>query len=124
MQKNKIIPELDYTDLNDCIECYKGKLTNSRKKNASRSQNLLELIHTDICGPFKYKTICEHFYFITFIDVFSRYCYIDLLLEKSQALQAFVIYKTKVELQLEKKIKIVRYDRGREFYGKYIEAGQ
>ena len=64
LQKNKILPELDYTDLNDCIECYKGKLTNNRKKNASKSQNLLELIHIDICGPFKYKTICRNSYFI------------------------------------------------------------
>ena len=79
LEKNKILPALDYTDLNDCIECFKGKLTNCRKKRALRSQNLLELIHTDICGPFKHKTICGNFYFITFIDdflgtVISIYC--------------------------------------------------
>ncbi|PRQ59012.1 putative RNA-directed DNA polymerase [Rosa chinensis] len=122
--KNKILPELDFDDLIDCIECYKGKLTNSRKKTAVRSQKLLELIHTDICGPFKHKTICGNSYFITFTDDCSRYCYIYLLSEKSQALQAFKIFRTEVELQQETKIKIVRSDRGGEFYGKYTEAGQ
>lgn len=110
--------------MTDCVECCKGKMTKFSNKKATRSQNLLELIHTDICGPFKHKTICGNVYFITFIDDFSRYCYIYMLSEKSQALQAFIIYKTEVELQLEKKIKVVRSDRGGEYYGRHTEAGQ
>ena len=122
--KNNILNELDFSDLNDCVECFKGKMTNKRKKTAVRSQNLLELIHTDICGPFKHQTICGNVYFITFIDDFSRYSYVSLLSEKSQALDAFKIFKSEVENQLERKIKTVRSDRGGEFYGKYTEKGQ
>lgn len=110
--KNKTLPELDFSDLEECIECYKGKMTNMRRKTADRSKKLLELIHTDICGPFKHKTICGNVYFITFIDDFSRYCYIYLLSEKSQSLEAFKIFKTEVENQLDLKIKTVRSDRG------------
>ena len=124
LEKNKILPKLDYSDLNDCIECFKGKLTNIRKTTAVRSTKLLELIHTDICGPFKHKTLCGNTYFITFTDDYSRYCYIYLLSEKSQALEAFQIYKTEVELQHEMKIKTVRSDRGGEFYGRFTSAGQ
>ena len=51
-------------------------------------------------------------------------CHIYLLSEKSQALDAFRIFNYEVELQLENKIKVVRSDRGGEFYGKYTEAGQ
>jgi transposase InsO family protein len=122
--KNNILNELDFSDLNDCVECFKGKITNLRKKTAYRSRNLLELIHTDICGPFRHQTICGNVYFITFIDDFSRYCYVYLLSEKSQALKAFQVFKLEVENQLEKKIKTVRSDRGGEFYGKYTESGQ
>ncbi|MDD0148368.1 GAG-pre-integrase domain-containing protein, partial [Shigella flexneri] len=55
--KNNILNELDFSDLTDCVECFKGKITNTRNKTAYTSQNLLELIHTDICGPFRHQTI-------------------------------------------------------------------
>ena len=35
-----------------CVECIKGKQTNQRRYDANRSLDVLELIHTDFCGPF------------------------------------------------------------------------
>ena len=53
-------------------------------------------------------------YFIFFIDDYSRYCYLYLMGNKSKALEKFKKYKAEVENLLSKKIKILRYDRGRE----------
>ena len=53
--------------------------------------------------------------------------YLYLLYNKSEALDAFKIFKVEVEKQCEKQIKIVRFDRGEEYYeyyGRYIEDGQ
>ena len=122
--KQNILPVLDFSDFDVCIECLKGKTTNHRKKGSVRSQELLELIHTDICRPFPHKIICGNMYFITFIDDFSRYCHIFLISEKSKALEVFKIFKTEAEKQLNKVIKVVRSDRGGEFYGRYTESGQ
>lgn len=122
--KFDILQALDFSDLEICVDCIKGKMTNCRKLGSTRNSKLLELIHTDLCGPFQVNTICGNKYFITFIDDFSRYCHIYLLSEKSQSLEAFRIYKTEVEKQLEKSIKVARSDRGGEYYGKYDEAGQ
>jgi transposase InsO family protein len=58
----------------------------------------------------------DHVYFISFIDDYSRYCYIYLIKEKSQVLDTFQSFKSKVELQLNKIIKSVRSDRGGEYY--------
>ncbi|KAJ9539071.1 hypothetical protein OSB04_031804 [Centaurea solstitialis] len=102
--KNNSLPDLDFSDLQDCIECFKGKQNNKFKKTSVRSGKLLELIHTHICGPFKHITLCGNTYFLTFIDDYSRFYHIYLLSEKSQALDAFRISKTEVELQLENKI--------------------
>ena len=44
--------------------------------------------------------------------------------EKSQAIDIFEMFITEVERQLDKKIKIVRSDRGGEYYGRYDETGQ
>ncbi|RVW83183.1 Retrovirus-related Pol polyprotein from transposon TNT 1-94 [Vitis vinifera] len=63
-------------------------------------------------------------YFITFIDDLSRYGYVYLMHEKSQAIDIFEMFITEVERQLDKKIKIVRSDRGGEYYGRYDESGQ
>ena len=54
-------------------------------------------------------------YFITFIDDCSRYCYVYLLSRKDEAVNAFKSYKAEVETQLNKKIKIIRSDRGGEY---------
>ncbi|KAM1777899.1 hypothetical protein ACFX11_044504 [Malus domestica] len=50
--------------------------------------------------------------------------YLYLLNDKAEALSAFKTYKVEVEKQKERKIKIIRSDRGGEFYGRYTEKGQ
>ena len=47
-----ILNSLDFSDFKICIECIKEKQTNIRKVGTNKSSNVLELIHTDICGPF------------------------------------------------------------------------
>uniref|UniRef100_A0A2N9G0L4 Integrase catalytic domain-containing protein n=1 Tax=Fagus sylvatica TaxID=28930 RepID=A0A2N9G0L4_FAGSY len=99
-----------------------GKQTNKSKKGANRSSDILEIIHTDICSP----DMDSHGqkYFISFIDDYSRYMYLYMLYNKNEALDAFKIFKAEVEKQCGKQIKIVRSDRGGEYYGRYTEDGQ
>ena len=47
-----IFSSLDFSEFEICIECIKGKQTDVKKVSANRSSNVLELIYTDICGPF------------------------------------------------------------------------
>ena len=54
-------------------------------------------------------------YFITFIHDCTRYCYIYLLNNKDETIDAFKQYKIEVENQLNKKIKMIRSDRGGEY---------
>jgi len=42
-----------------------------------------------------------------------------LIHEKSQSVDVFKIFKAEVELQLGKKIKAVKFERGGEYYGRY-----
>ena len=122
--KNEILPNLDFTNLNVCVDCIKGKQTKYTKKGATRSTQLLEIIHTDICGPFDVNSLNKEKYFITFIDDFSRYGFVYLLHEKSKAVDALEIFINEVERQLDRKVTIVRSDRGGEYYGRYSESGQ
>ena len=101
------------------VNCIKGKQTNKYKKGAKRSSEILEIIHSDICCPD--MDIPGPKYFISFIDDNSRYMHLYLLHNKYEALNAFKVFKAEVEKQCEKQIKIVRTDRGGEYYGRYTE---
>ena len=120
--KNDILPQLDFTDWDICVECIKRKQTSHISKYpATRSTESLQLIHTDICGPFDVPSWNGEKYFITFIDDFSRYCYLYLLHEKSQSVNVLEIFVNEVERHHDKKVKVVRSDRGGEYYGKFDE---
>jgi len=122
--KNEILLSLDFTNLNVCVDCIKDKQTKHIKKGATKSSQLLEIIHTDICGPFDVNSFNKEKYFITFTDDFSRYGHVYLLNEKSQAVNVLEIYVNEVERQLDKKVKVVRSDRGGKYYGRYDKSGQ
>jgi hypothetical protein len=49
-----------------CVQCTKGKQIKVRKYEAKRATDVLELIHTDICGPFHTATLNGHTYFYQF----------------------------------------------------------
>jgi hypothetical protein len=75
--KDDILTPLDFSDSDYCIDCIKGKYAKQVKKGeAKRSAEVLEIIHTDICGPFPVKSVDGFDSFITFTDDFSRYDYI------------------------------------------------
>jgi hypothetical protein len=72
-----ILQPLDFFNLYHCIECIKEKFVKHIKKSgATRSLGVLEIIHTDICGPVNVTTVDGYNPFITFTDDFSRYGYI------------------------------------------------
>jgi len=50
--KVNILYSLDFSDFDNCIDCIKGKLTaKNRKTSGSKKVGIMQLIHTDICGP-------------------------------------------------------------------------
>jgi hypothetical protein len=122
--KAEILPPLQLSELDQCVDCIKGKYVKKVKKDAKRSAGNLEIIHTDICGPFPVKSVDGYDSFITFTDDYSRFGYIYPIKERSEALDKFKIFKAEVENQHNKKIKIVRSDRGGEYYGRHTPYGQ
>lgn len=86
MVKDGILSNLDFTNFDVCVDCIKVKQTKHTKKGVTRIGKLLEIVHTNICGPFDSPSFGGEKYFITFIDDFSYYDYVYLLHEKSQAI--------------------------------------
>jgi hypothetical protein len=118
--KESILLLLDFSDFEQCIDCIKGKYAKQIKKNTKRSAGILEIIHTNICGPFPIASVDGYDSFIIFTDDYSRYGYIYPIKERSEALDKFKIFKAEVENQHAIKIKIVRSDR-RGYYGCHVK---
>ncbi|CAM6117358.1 unnamed protein product [Calypogeia fissa] len=85
------------------------------KKSATRSTRPLQLIHTDLCGPFEVNTLHGARYLLTFIDDFSRYTWVHFLCNKSDTFETFKAFKILVENELQHQIACVRSDRGGEY---------
>ena len=116
LQADGILKSFDPTSYDECESCLLGKMTKAPfTGNCERGKDLLELIHTDVCGPFRSSTRHGERYFVTFTDDFSRYGYVYLIKHKSETFEVFRTYQNEVENQLGKKIKILRSDRGGEY---------
>lgn len=100
-----------------CESCIRGKI--ARKpfppKIKPTSKQVLDLLHTDLCGPMRTQTPGGNKYFLTIIDDYSRYVKIYLLKNKSDTTEAMKEYIEMVKTKFERTPKTIRSDRGREY---------
>ena len=74
------------------------------------ADDLLGIIHMDVCGPMNVPTRNGLRYFVTFTDDLSRYGYIYLMKHKSETFERLKEFQNEVENQLGKKIKHLQSD--------------
>ena len=84
-----------------------GKMTRTPFSGTmERATNLLEIIHTDVCGPMSVKARGRYRYFLNFTDALRRYGYIYLMKHKSERFEKFKEFQSKVENHRNKKIEV------------------
>ena len=76
-----------------------------------RATDLLEIIHTDVCGLMSVETRGVYRYFLTFTGDLSRYGYIYLMEHKSETFEKFKEFQSEVENHRNNKIKFLCFDR-------------
>ncbi|KAL0276866.1 UNVERIFIED_CONTAM: hypothetical protein PYX00_004339 [Menopon gallinae] len=110
----------------NCDICIRGKLCRSPfvKDTASKAK-LLEIIHSDVCGPMKTESLGKSKYFVTFTDEKSRWTEVYFIRKKSQVLEKFKEFRAKMEKLTERKIKFLQSDNGTEYvnneFDKYLK---
>lgn len=104
-----------------CGTCLQNKMHNLPFNNKrERAKGLLEIVHTDVNGPQKFKGYDGSRYFVSFIDDFSRLAFVDVVKSKSEVYGCFLNYTNRVENMIDKKIKKFRYGNGKEHLNKKI----
>ncbi|KAM0004298.1 putative RNA-directed DNA polymerase [Helianthus debilis subsp. tardiflorus] len=119
--KKNALPDLHDVHLKKCSHCLAGKQKRVSFKShpPHRRDNILDLIHSDVCGPMKTRTLGGCLYFVTFIDDHSRKVWANTLKSKDQVLDVFKQFHALVERQTEKKLKCIRTDNGGEYIGPF-----
>uniref|UniRef100_A0A251S0B4 Putative ribonuclease H-like domain-containing protein n=1 Tax=Helianthus annuus TaxID=4232 RepID=A0A251S0B4_HELAN len=119
--KKNALPDLHDVHLKKCSHCLAGKQKRVSFKShpPHRRDNILDLIHSDVCGPMKTRTLGGCLYFVTFIDDHSRKVWAYTLKSKDQVLDVFKQFHALVERQTEKKLKCIRTDNGGEYIGPF-----
>ena len=101
-----LLESLDFESFDTCEPCLMGKMTKTPFSGImERATDLLEIIHTDVCGPMNVEARGGYRYVLTLTDDLSRYGYIYLMKHKSETFEKFKEFQSEVENQLDRKIK-------------------
>ena len=79
------------------------------------TEDALELIHDDLCGPITPTTNGGRWYFLLLVDDCSRYMWLQLLTSKDEAIAAIKKFKTRAEAESGKKLRVLRTNHDSEF---------
>ena len=62
-----------------------------------RKRDILELVHTDLCGPMQTRSLGSAYYFLLFIDDCTRFTWVYFLRNKSHTFEYFKEFRSMVE---------------------------
>ncbi|MCO5577358.1 hypothetical protein L7F22_031187 [Adiantum nelumboides] len=80
-----------------------------------RATRKLQLVRSDVCGPMRTPSVGNSLYFVTFIDDFSRFCWVYPLKAKSDVFAVFQHYVSMVENETCCKVQTLRTNGGGEY---------
>jgi hypothetical protein len=99
-----------------CKGCMLGKnIKKSFLSSDNRAQGILNLVHSDVCGPMSSPSLNGCLYYVIFIDDYSRKCWIYFLKAKSDTFDKFKEYKAFIEKQTRKYIRYLRTKNGGDY---------
>ena len=103
-----LLHSFDFKSYEVSESCLLGKITKPPfTLHRERVDDLLGIVHSDVCGPISSTARGGYQYFITFTDDYSRYGYLYLMKHKDEYFEKFKTFKNKVQNQLGKSIKVL-----------------
>ena len=106
LKKVRGIPSLKKPNVGLCKNYQIGKMgKTSFKRKKYQSKDVLEIVHTDLCGPIGVENYSGEKFFILFVDDYSRMMIVMYLREKLEAFDKFKQYLEIVEKEIGKIMK-------------------
>ncbi|GBM09649.1 Retrovirus-related Pol polyprotein from transposon TNT 1-94 [Araneus ventricosus] len=100
-----------------CDSCIKGKMTRRPYENSfsETTKDPLELLHIDLCGPIKIKSIGGNKYILTVVDQFTRRYFVEFIKTRDEVAGVLQKLLNKSESELNSTVKRIMSDNGSEF---------
>ena len=123
---NNQVKPIPKRTLSTCEGCLLGKSTRRTfKESHTRQTKPFALIHMDLAGPMRTRSIQGSFYYYVLVDDYTRFKWVLFIQTKDQALERFKTFVTFITTQFNTPIRAVRSDRGGEFisseFSKFLE---
>ncbi|KAK1431336.1 hypothetical protein QVD17_07793 [Tagetes erecta] len=116
-----VLPISNHETADPCDICHQAKQTRFVFKPSNHKTNELgDLVHMDLWGPFKVTSREGYKYFLTIVDDYSRAVWIYLLKSKDETFRYINAFFKLIATQFKQHIKVCRTDNGTEFVNKQL----
>jgi len=110
-------------DKTPCEQCQQSRQTRQPFKSTGRSSSkVLELLHSDLCGPISPPTLEGERYVVTLQDDHTGLSMVQLVKNKSDTAASIKHMITRMECQTGQKVRQVRTDNGTEYVNSTLSA--
>ncbi|KAL4030263.1 hypothetical protein IC575_008499 [Cucumis melo] len=107
----------------NCISCLKAKMTKLPfPMSLSTSLTPLELVHSDVWGPFLIISSNGNRYYVSFVDNFSKFTWLFPIAYKSDVPSIVQKFVPLIENQIPQKLKRFQSDSGGEFCNTTLQS--
>ncbi|GJR16303.1 putative ribonuclease H-like domain-containing protein [Tanacetum coccineum] len=113
----KGLPLKIFENDHSCVACQKGKQHKAsyKTKLVNSISKPLHMLHMDLFGPTKVKSLMKKSYYLVVTDDFSRFSWVFFFATKDETSGILKTFITEIENQLDHKVKVIRSDNGTEF---------
>ncbi|GJY32846.1 putative ribonuclease H-like domain-containing protein [Tanacetum coccineum] len=111
------LPSKIFENDHTCVACQKGKQHKATCKTKSVNYvcQPLQILHMDLFGSTFVKSLMGKMYCLVVTDDYSRFSWVFFLAKKDKTSGILKEFITRIENQLDHKVKIIRSDNGTEF---------
>ena len=85
--------------------CTREECEESVSSSDNKAKGILDIVHSDVCGPMTTTSLSGYVYYVSFIDDYSRKTWINFLNGINEVFSKFKEFKDLIENLSEKKIK-------------------
>ncbi|GKC88446.1 retrovirus-related pol polyprotein from transposon TNT 1-94, partial [Tanacetum coccineum] len=111
------LPKLKFEKDHLCSACAigKSKKQSHKPKSEDTNQEKLYLLHMDLCGPMRVRSVNGKKYILVIVDYYSRFTYVKFLASKDEAPDFIIKFLKIIQVRLNATVRNIRTDNGIEF---------
>ncbi|GJU59899.1 retrovirus-related pol polyprotein from transposon TNT 1-94 [Tanacetum coccineum] len=113
----KGLPKLNYTKDHLCSACQMGKSkkeSHLHKPEPSTNEKL-QILHMDLCGPMRVESINKKRYILVIVDDYPRFTWVKFLRTKDEAPKIIIQILKQAQVSLNATVRYLRTDNDTEF---------